>query len=451
MPVYRYKAVTKSGQIVKNSVEEASRLSLLKKLKRNDLVPIEIIQEKNRSKKIKKQKRNIESRNSVLKTLRTQEIEKTLTSKPNKIRKKIHDVLNKNAKVTKRDIVVFTQNFYLLKKANFNNIHALSTVLDTIENPTLKAIVEDILLGVEAGESMYVTMEYYSAVFPPIYINMIKVGELSGSLTTALEQAVKYIDDTVALNKKIKSILVPNILQFVLLMLLAIVGTLVSVPMIQNVFDQVGTKDTLPAITLWFSDFLNTAMKYWYIPVIIIAAIVGAIVAYVRTPKGRYNYHYFKYRMPVFGKLIYAIDFTRLVQSILLNLRNGMRIQDALETSKNISNNLVMLSLIESALNNLLVGQSWIEPFEKSGLSSPMISEMLKIGMQTDLTEMMEKLLEYMEIDIDAIMQRIIKVLPQIVYIFVGLVLIFVVLVVVVPLIQVYMGGWLLSAYVDDI
>ena len=58
MPVYRYKAVTKSGQIVKNSVEEASRLSLLKKLKRNDLVPIEIIQEKNRSKKIKKQKRN---------------------------------------------------------------------------------------------------------------------------------------------------------------------------------------------------------------------------------------------------------------------------------------------------------------------------------------------------------------------------------------------------------
>ncbi len=51
---------------------------------------------------------------------------------------------------------------------------------------------------------MYTTMEYYSNVFPYIYINMIKVGELSGSLTNSLEQAVKYLDDTESLNKKIK-------------------------------------------------------------------------------------------------------------------------------------------------------------------------------------------------------------------------------------------------------
>ena len=151
--------------------------------------------------------------------------------------------------------------------------------------------------------------------------------------------------------------------------------------------------------------------------------------------------------MPVFGPLIYAIEFTRLIQGLLLNLRNGMRIQDALETCKNISKNLVMLSLIESAINNLLVGQSWIEPFEKSGLSSPMITEMLKIGMQTDLAEMMEKLLEYMQIEIDNIMQRIMKVLPQIVYAIAGVMLIFVTLVVLVPLIQMYMGTWMFSAY----
>ena len=72
---------------------------------------------------------------------------------------------------------------------------------------------------------------------------------------------------------------------------------------------------------------------------------------------------------------------------------------------------------------------------------------MLKIGMQTDLAEMMEKLLEYMEIDIDNIMQRIMKVLPQIVYLIVGLLLIFVTVIVLVPLINVYMGTWLFSAY----
>ena len=124
-----------------------------------------------------------------------------------------------------------------------------------------------------------------------------------------------------------------------------------------------------------------------------------------------------------------------------------MRVQEALETSKTVANNLVMLSLVESSINNILVGQSWIQPFEDSGLSSPMITEMLKIGMQTDLAEMMEKLLEYMEIDIDNIMEKIMKVLPQVVYSLVGIVLIFVTIVILVPMIQIYMGTWLFSAY----
>ena len=249
------------------------------------------------------------------------------------------------------------------------------------------------------------------------------------------------------MNKKLKEILVPNLVQFIGLMLLAIVGTIIAVPMLQGVFDAFGSTERLPPLTIAFSNFLDTIMQIWYIPVGIIAIIVLAIVLYIRTPKGRYNYHYFKYKMPIFGKLIYAIDFSRLVQSIVLNLRNGQRIQEALETSRNITNNLVMLSLIESAINNILIGQSWIEPFEQSGLSTPMITEMLKIGMQTDLAEMMEKLNDYMQIDIDNIIKKIIKVLPQIVTIFIGAVLIFVVLVVLVPLIQVYMGGFLLSSY----
>ena len=75
-----------------------------------------------------------------------------------------------------------------------------------------------------------------------------------------------------------------------------------------------------------------------------------------------------------------------------------------------------------------------------------MITEMLKIGMQTDLSEMMGKLVEYMEIDINNILEKIMKVLPQLMYSIVGVVLIFFVLVVLVPMIQVYMGTFLFSA-----
>ena len=231
------------------------------------------------------------------------------------------------------------------------------------------------------------------------------------------------------------------------LLILLFVGTLIAIPGIQSIFEQVGSTDQLPETTLWFKGVLDKLVQYWYIPTGTLLAVVVSIYVYIRTPQGRYNYHYFKYKMPIFGPLIYAIDFSRLIKAILLNIKNGMRVQEALETSKSISTNLVMLSLIESSINNILIGQSWIEPFEQSGLSTPMITEMLKIGMQTDLAEMMEKLLEYMEIDIDNIMQKIMKTLPQVVYIIVGILLIFVTIVVLVPMIQVYMGTWMFSAY----
>ena len=447
MPTYTYKAVTRTGLIVRNKVESSSRQNIIKKLKNNNLVTISIEQINYRSNKNqRKKKKNVTDIQEIMKNVNTTQLgkdkNKTLTTK-----EKINLYFAKSEKITPRDLVVFTQNFYLLKKANFNNIHALNTIIDSTENVSFKGILEDILAGVEAGENMYTTMEYYSNVFPYIYVNMIKVGELSGSLTNSLEQAVKYLDDSESLNRKLRSILIPNIVQFVLLLVMLVVGTLVAIPAIQGVFDELGTQDTLPAVTLWFADFLDKAIQYWYIPTFIILAIVGAIVFYVHTPKGKYNFHYFKYKMPIFGQLIYALDFSRLMKAMLLNLKNGMRIQEALEVSKNVVQNYVMLSIIETSLNNILIGSSWIEPFEKSGLSKSMTTEMLKIGMQTDLAEMMEKLVEYMEIDIDNIMTKIMKALPQVVYAIVGVVLIFFVLVVLVPCVQVYMGNFLFSAY----
>jgi len=71
---------------------------------------------------------------------------------------------------------------------------------------------------------------------------------------------------------------------------------------------------------------------------------------------------------------------------------------------------------------------------------------MLKIGMQTDLPEMMEKLVEYMEMDINNLMQKVMKTLPQIVYSIVGAFLIFLVLVIIVPCVQLYMGDWIFDS-----
>ncbi len=446
MPEYIYRAVTSKGQIVRNRVEDVNKNTLIKKLKNNDLLPISIVQVGYKGKKSKANRRNMMDIDDIMKQADSANImQGRATAKPS-IKERINLALSRDEKITTRDIVIFTQNFYLLKRANFNNIHALSTIIESTDNLSLRGVLQDILAGVEAGEYMYTTMEYYSNIFPYIYINMIKVGELSGSLTKSLEQAVKYLETTDTTANRLRKIIIPNVLQLLAIIALLIFGVAYIIPIIQDAFAESGTTQTLPEITLWFVDFCNALARVWYIPVIMIAAVVGVVVLYINTPKGKYNFHYFKYKMPVFGKLIYAMDFARLMRAMLLNLENGMRIQEALEVSKAVIKNYVMLSIIETSINNILIGASWIEPFENSGLSSSMQTEMLKIGMQTDIVEMMRKLVEYMEIDIENLMQKVMAVLPQIVYSIVGVFLIFLVVVIIVPCIQLYMGAWILDS-----
>lgn len=446
MPEYVYRAVTNKGLIVKNRVEEPSKHTLVKKLKNNELLPISIVQVGYKSKKPKANKRNMMDIDDIMKQADSANILQGKTSIKPSLKEKVNLALSKDEKITVRDIIVFTQNFYLLKKANFNNIHALSTIIDSTDNLSLRGVLQDILAGVESGEYMYVTMEYYSNIFPYIYTNMIKVGELSGNLTKSLEQAVKYLETSSGTQKTLRGIIIPNAIQLVALVGLLIFGVAYIIPLIQEAFAESGTTAQLPGITLWFVDLCNKIAANWYIPVVIIGGIVVAIVWYINTPKGKYNFHYFKYTMPVFGKLIFAMDFSRLMKAMLLNLQNGMRIQDSLEVGKSVVKNYVMLSIIETAINNILIGASWIEPFEKSGLCSSMQTEMLKIGMQTDLAEMMEKLVEYMEIEIQNQMQKVMKVLPQIVYSIVGVFLIFLVVVIIVPCVKLYMGDWIFDS-----
>ena len=237
MPVYTYKAIDKNGIVLKSRVQEKSKQTLIKRLKANDLTPISISQTSFGKYSRNRGGNTAKPSNTNMDNIMNIASEATINQTKNKFSsgEKMKILMNAEQKITTRDIIIFTQNFYLLKKAGFNNIHALSTLISATENVSLKGILEEVLAGVEGGEYMYSTLEYYSDIFPYIYINLIKVGELSGSLEESLKEAVNYMETSTALNKKLKGILIPNIVQFIALLVLMFIGSAFVVPIIQDV------------------------------------------------------------------------------------------------------------------------------------------------------------------------------------------------------------------------
>lgn len=110
MPTYVYKAATNSGLIVRNKIEAASKQSLLRTLKDNGLMPITIEQVAYSAKKKKAKKKNIKDIEEIMRNVNTTQIN---TKKTSTTREKINMYLSKTEKITNRDLVIFTQNFYL--------------------------------------------------------------------------------------------------------------------------------------------------------------------------------------------------------------------------------------------------------------------------------------------------------------------------------------------------
>ncbi len=437
MAVYRYKGMLKDGTYITSRVQANDKKEAIAKIKQAKIIPIELKKQNEPAKKVSEETLAMLGNIEV-----TQEKGKRKVKRKN-VKPGDVDFKRLTTVVHPKDVLIFTNNLYILKKSDFNNIHALQSLYNGTDNLIIKDVIEDVLIGVENGQSMWETMQYYPKIFPPMYVNFVRVGEESGDLGTALQQARNYVESSTSLKKKIKGILLPKVFQFVFLMSGMFVALLFGAPMIEDVYKMMGSKAELPEFTQQMIAACQWVISNWYIVLAILGAIIGSYLFAVNTPKGKFLKDRLVLKIPVVGTLLVNLTTYKLFQAMLLNLRNGLRIQDAIDVAKSITNNYYFLSILELSKAQLLEGASWIKPFEESGVFPKMAIEMLNIGMETDIIEMMEKVNEYIDMEINESIERVIKVLPDLTYAIIGIVLIVFMLAVMVPLMDLFMGGFM--------
>ncbi|MEG0872578.1 MAG: type II secretion system F family protein [Clostridia bacterium] len=446
MPNYRYRVVFKDGKVGRGRIMALNKTHAIESLKKESTQPLMVKRVKTHQKKYKRL-----DYNRIEKSQKKGRFSNS-SKKDNKNKIKFKDMTLKDLKnmnfhpfkrVTTKDLIVFSNNLYILKKAKFNNVQALQSLYDGMDNPVFRDVIEDLLIGVESGERLHTVMEAYPKTFPAMFVNFIRVGEEAGTLDTALLYARDYIESSTKLRKQIRSAIIPRVLQFFLIMGMMFVALLIGVPILEDVYSMFDSQESIPAATMAGLRFAQWVVANWYVIVAAIALIVSLFVVYINTPKGRFKWDKFLLTFPVIGPLITNITISKFFQAMLLNLRNGMRIQESLEISKNVTSNYYFLSAVEAGKANSLAGSSWLTPFEEQKLFKPMVSEMVSIGMKTDLAEMMSKVNEYVDMEIQESLNKFVKVLPDITYAFVGVALIAFVITVMVPLTNVYMGGFI--------
>lgn len=304
-------------------------------------------------------------------------------------------------KVKSRDLGVFCKQFSAVIKAGVTIISALELMGDQIENPTLKRAVMDAKTYVEKGGTLADALRVNSDVFPPIMINMVAAGELSGNLEVCLDRLVEHFEKDNALSSKIKGAMVYPIVVFIVMIIVVIVVMIAVIPNFTSMFEDMGTK--LPLATRMMVAASNFIIHKWYILIIVVAAIVFACKVFKKSSVGEQFFSNIAIKAPVFGNLTIKSACSRFARTMSTLMASGISMIDAVEQVAKMMDNKIIRDGLMDAKTQVAKGIPLSKPLKDMEVLPPMLSAMTKIGEETgDIEEMLSKVADYYDEEVDA-------------------------------------------------
>lgn len=303
-------------------------------------------------------------------------------------------------KVKSKDLAVFCKQFSAVIRAGVTIISALELMGDQIENKTLQRAVMDAKTYVEKGGTLADALRVNSEVFPPIMINMVAAGELSGNLEICLDRLTEHFEKDNALSAKIKGAMTYPIVVFIVMIIVVIVVMVMVIPNFSSMFAEMGTQ--LPLATRIMVAASNFIIHKWWLLIIIVAAIVVGCKAFKRSSVGEQLFANMAIKMPIFGNLTIKSACSRFARTMSTLMASGTSMIDAVEQVAKMMDNKIIRDGLLDAKTQVAKGIPLSKPLKDMEMLPPMLSAMTKIGEETgDIEEMLSKVADYYDEEVE--------------------------------------------------
>lgn len=304
-------------------------------------------------------------------------------------------------KVKSKDLAVFCKQFSSVIRAGVTIISALELMGDQIENPTLRKAIMDAKTYVEKGGTLSDAMRINPSIFPPIMINMVAAGEMSGNLEVCLDRLTEHFEKDNALASKIKGAMTYPIVVFIVMIAVVIVVMVMVIPNFTSMFEEMGTD--LPLATRIMVALSNFIIHKWWLLIIIVAAIVVGVKAFKRSPVGEQLFANIGLKAPIFGNLNIKSACSRFARTMSTLMASGISMIDAVEQVAKMMDNKIIRDGLLDAKTQVAKGVPLSKPLKDMEMLPPMLSAMTKIGEETgDIEEMLSKVADYYDEEVEA-------------------------------------------------
>ncbi len=330
-------------------------------------------------------------------------------------------------RVKNKDVLVFTQELSTLLAAGMPLDRSLTT-LSELAPGDLKRVTGEVLNSVRGGTSLAEALAQHPKAFPPLYVNMVKAGEIGGVLDDVLARLVDYLRNVQELRDEVRSAMTYPIL------LTGVGGVSVAVllvfvlPKFATMFADLG--QALPLSTRMMLAISDMFSSIWTIPAIVaIVAGTYGLYRYVSTGKRRYGLDAFKLRMPVLGSLLRRMEVARFGRTLGTLLRSGVPMLQALDIVRAVATNQVIARTVGEVQVGVREGAGMAGPLGRSGSFPPLATQMIAVGEDTGkLDEMLLSTADYFDREVRNEVKRLTSLLEPVMILVMGLVVGFMVI-----------------------
>lgn len=350
-------------------------------------------------------------------------------------------VLFERKTVKTKTLMVFTRQLATLIDAGLPLLRGLTVLAKQERDPVLKKTIGNLSDAVQGGSTFSEGLAQHPRIFNDLYVNMVRAGEIGGVLELVLTRLAEFQEKAQKIKNKVVAAMVYPII--VLVLAIAIMGFLLVfiVPRFEAIFqDMLGDKP-LPALTRFVIAVSNGVKENWmFILGGIVLAIVGIKLA-GRTAGGRAAIDRFKLRTPLFGDLLRKTAISRFSRTLGTLVTSGVPILQALNITRETAGNTVIAGAITQVHDSVKEGESIVQPLEASGAFPPMVISMIDVGEETgQLPEMLLKIAEVYDDEVDNSVAGLTSMLEPIMIVFLAVVVGTIVIALFMPLISIISG-----------
>jgi len=323
-------------------------------------------------------------------------------------------------RVALKDVALMSRQLATMVSAGLTLVRALGVLADQIESKPLREAMLQIRQEVEQGSSLSSALEKLPKVFPPLYIAMIRAGEVGGQLDVVLLKLSNTLEKQVELRQKVRSAMAyPTIVLSAVVVIITAMMIFI-VPIFKRLFTSLN--GTLPLPTRIVISISNVVASVWLLVVIaVIVTIVVLMRRWIATPGGRRKWDAFKLRPPIFGALTHKVALARFCTTFSSLLSAGVPVIEALDiVAANAGNQIVADALI-GAQEGVREGKTLSAVLARYPVMPIMVTQMIETGEESGaLDDMLDKVATFYDNEVSATVDSLTSILEPLIIVFMG-------------------------------